>query len=66
MGDDEERPLPSKREGVKMSYTPDTTANWNIGQTVKHLLNQGIPAKTILYALQNQAEVLRETQKLTP
>lgn len=43
-----------------MTYTPESMAHWNIGQTVRHLLNQGIPADVIRDALEKQRAVLGE------
>lgn len=42
-----------------MIYTPKVVARYNICQTVKHLLNQGIDAETITDALCKQADVLQ-------
>lgn len=48
-----------------MTYTPESMAHWNIGQTVRHLINQGIPASDIRTALIQQAEVLGQREAIT-
>ena len=46
--------------GAGMTYTPESMAHWNIGQTVRHLLNQGIEPDVIRDALEKQRAVLVE------
>lgn len=49
-----------------MSYTPDDLARHNIAETVRHLINHGIPTASIRKALHQQHAVLGDPENMEP